>query len=240
MKPSPPPAEPEIPADLTLPPLLAHEVPGLAAIAPGQLVELTDGSQVLVMSLATSETGANATALRVSWPRSGVPPLGEALALEEKSELARGPLQVLGAWYAPAAVPRSERIVLEAIRRGFITPRTCGVPWPLAPTWQLSVQAAEQIEKYLFQVARSTGTAFPFHDITRAMQRMHLQVSLDNPGQCDIIAGESPGRHPSSDEEMLAVWARELQRRVHSSELVLRGAQPPEPPPVPETALPGV
>ena len=135
----------------------------------------------------------------------------------------RGPLRVLGVWYAPTAVPRPERVVLEAIRRGFITARTCGVPWPLAPTWQLSAQAAEQIEKYLFQVARSTGTAFPFHDITRAMQRMHLQVSLDNPGQCDIVAGESPGRHPSSDEEMLAVWARELQRRVHSSELVLRG-----------------
>lgn len=240
MKPSPPPAEPEIPADLSLPPMLAHEVPGLGAIAPGQLVELTDGSQVLVMSLATSADGAHATALRVSWPRRGVPPLGEVVALDEKSELARGPLRVLGAWYAPTGVPRPERIVLEAIRRGFITARTCGVPWPLAPTWQLSVQAAEQIEKYLFQVARSTGTAFPFHDITRAMQRMHLQVSLDNPGQCDIIAGESPGRQPSSDEEMLAVWARELQRRVHSSELVLRGLPQAAPPPIPATALPGV
>jgi len=235
MKPSPPPAEPEIPADLSLPPLLAHEVSGLAAVAPGQLVELTDGAQVVVLSLATSEDGAHATALRVSWPRHGVPPLGEIVTLKEASELARGPLRVLGAWYAPAAVPRPERIVLEAIRRGFITARTCGVPWPLAPTWQLSVQAAEQIEKYLFQVARSTGTAFPFHDITRAMQRMHLQVSQDNPGQCDIVAGESPGRHPSSDEEMLAVWARELQRRVHSSELVLRGDQPRGP----EAALPG-
>lgn len=240
MKPPLPPAEPEIPADLSLPPVLAHEVPGLGAIAPGQLVELTDGSQVLVMSLATSESGATATAMRVSWPRSGVPPLGEILALEEKSELTRGPLQVLGAWYSPTAVPRPERIMLEAIRRGLITARTCGVPWPLAPTWQLSAQAAEQIEKYLFQVARSTGTAFPFHDITRAMQRMHLQVSLDKPGQCDIVAGESPGRHPSSDEEMLAVWARELQRRVHSSELVLRGAPLTGPPPAPELAPPTV
>jgi hypothetical protein len=222
--------------------MLAHEVPGLSAVAPGQLVELADGEQLLVMSVSVnaSQGGAHATALRVSWPHGGVPPLGEVVALDEKSELARGPLRVLGAWYAPTGVPRPERIVLEAIRRGFITARTCGVPWPLAPTWQLSIQAAEQIEKYLFQVARSTGTAFPFHDITRAMQRMHLQVSLDNPGRCDIIAGESPGRQPSSDEEMLAVWARELQRRVNTSELVLRGEQPAGAPPGPELALPTI
>jgi hypothetical protein len=240
MKPAPPPAEPEIPAELSLPPVLAHEVPGLSAVAPGQLVELADGEQLLVMSVSVnaSQGGAHATALRVGWPRHGALPLGELVALEEPSARLQGPLRVVGAWYAPAAVPRPERVVLEAIRRGFITARTCGVPWPLAPTWQLSPQAAEQIEKYLFQVARSTGTAFPFHDITRAMQRMHLQVSLDNPGQCDIVAGESPGRHPSSDEEMLAVWARELQRRVHSSELVLRGDERTGPPPAEREAAP--
>jgi hypothetical protein len=113
--------------------------------------------------------------------------------------------------------------VLAAVRRGFITGRTCGVPWPLAPRWQLSAQAADQIEKYLFEVARSTGVAFPFHDITAAMRKMHLQVSLDNPGLCDIATGENPGRAPRTDEEMLSVWGRELQRKVHSSELALGG-----------------
>lgn len=221
-----PSCEPEIPPELSLPPVPAHEVPDLAATAPGQLIELMDGQKLLLLSLGKTDGAATATALRVGWPRSAVLPLGETVALSANEPPAQGPLLVLGAWYSPQRVPRVERILLEAVRRGFVTRRTCGVPWPLARSWQLSEQAAEQIEKYLFQVARSTGTAFPFHDITRAMRQMHLQVSPDNPGLCDIVAGESPGRMPTSDEEMLSVWARELQRRVHSSELVLRGLPP--------------
>ncbi len=219
--------EPEIPAELSLPAAPAHEIAALSAAAPGQLVELRDGQQVLLLSLGKTGETTTATGLRVSWGRGAVLPLGETVALSDQDAAVRGPLQVLGAWYAPQRVPLVERVLLEAIRRGFITRRTCGVPWPLALTWQLSAQAAEQIEKYLFQVARSTGTAFPFHDITRAMQQMHLQPSADNPGLCDIVAGESPGRQPSSDAEMLAVWARDLQRRVHASELVLSGPGSP-------------
>ena len=219
--------EPEIPAELSLPAAPAHEIAALSAAAPGQLVELRDGQQVLLLSLGKTGETTTATGLRVSWGRGAVLPLGETVALSDQDAAVRGPLQVLGAWYAPQRVPLVERVLLEAIRRGFITRRTCGVPWPLALTWQLSAQAAEQIEKYLFQVARSTGTAFPFHDITRAMQQMHLQPSADNHGLCDIVAGESPGRQPSSDAEMLAVWARDLQRRVHASELVLSGPGSP-------------
>lgn len=218
--------EPEIPAELSPPDVPVHQVPALSATAPGQLVELGDGQQVLVLSLGKTAETTTATALRVGWPRGAVLPLGETVALTDKDEVAKGPLQVLGAWYSPPCVPPVERVLLESIRRGFITRRTCSVPWPLALTWQLSAQAAEQIEKYLFQVARSTGTAFPFHDITRAMRQMHLQVSPDNPGLCDIVSGEKPGRQPTSDEEMLSVWARDLQRRVHNSELVLRGPAP--------------
>jgi hypothetical protein len=152
-------------------------------------------------------------------------PLGETVTIYGSDVNTQGPLRVLGAWYAPLSTPRAEQVVMAAIRRGLITCLTCGVPWPLAPRWQLSEQAAEQIEKYLFEVARSTGVAFPFHDITAAMRKMHLQVSLDNPGLCDIVSGEHPGRAPRTDEEMLSVWGRELQRRIHSSELAL-GAQP--------------
>lgn len=219
--------EPEIPAELTPPATPAHEIAALGAAAPGQLVELRDGQQVLLLSLGQTGEATTATGLRVGWARGTVQPLGETVALGDKDPAAQGPLQVLGAWYSPQRVPQVERVLLEAIRRGFITRRTCGVPWPLALTWQLSAQAAEQIEKYLFQVARSTGTAFPFHDITRAMQQMHLQLSPHNPGLCDIVSGESPGRQPTSDAEMLSVWARDLQRRVHASELVLSGPSSP-------------
>jgi hypothetical protein len=59
------------------------------------------------------------------------------------------------------------------------------------------------------------------------MRKMHLHVSLDNPGLCDIVPGDNPSGHqPRTDEEMLSVWARELQRRVHSSEVAF-GAQTP-------------
>ena len=219
--------EPEVPAELSLPEVPAHQVAALDAAAPGQLVELGDGQKVLLLSLGKAEGATTATGVRVGWPRGAVLPLGETVALSDKDAAVQGPLQVLGAWYGPQRVPAADRVLLEAIRRGFVTRRTCGVPWPLALTWQLSAQAAEQIEKYLFQVARSTGTAFPFHDITRAMQKMHLQVSAHNPGLCDIVSGETPGRQPTSDEEMLSVWARELQRRVHASELVLSGPRSP-------------
>jgi hypothetical protein len=221
----PPAAEPEIPAELSLPLTLTQDVPELAAVAPGQLFELPDGQQVILLVTSKSETGITATVLRVTWPREAVLPLGETFTLHSGDALAQGPLRVLGAWFAASEVPKTERVVLEAIRRGFITGRTCGVPWPLSPRWQLSEQAAEQIEKYLFEVARSTGVAFPFHDITAAMRKMHLHVSLDNPGLCDIVPGDNPGgRQPRTDEEMLSVWARELQRRVHSSEIAF-GAQ---------------
>ena len=220
----PPAAEPEIPAELSLPPTPALEVPGLAAVAPGQLVELRDGQQVVLLSISTGESDPIATALRVSWPRDAVLPLGETVTLKGSDENTQGPLRVLGAWFGPQAVPKPEQVLLAAVRRGFITGRTCGVAWPLAPRWQLSEQAAEQIEKYLYEVARSTGVAFPFHDITAAMRKMHLQVSLNNPGLCDICTGENPGRAPRTDEEMLSVWGRELQRRIHSSEIT-QGAE---------------
>jgi hypothetical protein len=44
-------------------------------------------------------------------------------------------------------------------------------------------------------------------------------VSLDNPSLLDIATGDTPGRIARTDEEMLSVWARELQRRVHACEI---------------------
>jgi hypothetical protein len=104
-----------------------------------------------------------------------------------------------------------------------ITPRNCGVFWPLAATWQLSEQAAEAIEKYLYEVARTTGCAFPFHDITQALRKMHLRLSSENPAQMDIVTGDTPGRIPHNDDEMLSVWARTLQQRILSSDFTVPG-----------------
>lgn len=224
IRPAAPPTEVEIPYDLAMPAQTDQPVAGLPAVAPGQLVELSDGQQVLILTLSTA-AGAEpvARALRVCWPRHNVLPLGEVFELQPSDPLTQGTLRILGAWYAPNGVPRSERVLLEAIRRGFITSRTCGVPWPMTATWQLSEQASEQIEKYLFEVARTTGCAFPFHDIALAMRQMHLRLSHENPALCDIVTGEVLGRLPRTDDEMLGIWARELQRRVHSSEITVAG-----------------
>lgn len=224
----------EIPQELQPPPTPAHEAADLFGIVPGQLVELRDGQQVVVLSLVSAgidaEAHATATVVRVRWPRSGPLPLGVSLTLLSTDDLAQGPLQVLGAWFHEKSVPGPERVVLEAIHRGLITKASCGVPWPLSSTWQLSPQAAAQIERYLFEVARSTGCAFPFHDITAAMCRMHLRQSAEQPSLIDIVTGESPGRRSATDEEMLSLWARELHRRVHASDFSVLGlpVQPPQ------------
>jgi hypothetical protein len=222
-----------MPIDLTLPPTPAREVPDLAAAAAGQLVELTDGQQVVLLTVAVGQNGAatTATAVRVAWARDCTLPLGETLPLQSGVAPANGPLRILGAWYQPQGVPRAERVVREAIRRGFITRNSCGIPWPLATQWQLSEQAAGQIEKYLYEVARSTGVAFPFNDIAIAMRKMHIEVSLDQPGLLDIVPGETPGRSARTDEEMLSVWARELQRRVHACEIAWGAEIPASIPP---------
>lgn len=221
-----PPPEPElaIPPELSLP--LEHplEIKDWHALVPGQLVELSDGQQVLLLTV--EKTGAEpAVALemvRVKSPRDAVHPLGLTLTMtpsEALAETMNGPLKVLGAWYPAERVPVAERVVIEAIRRGFITKRTCGVPWPLGPSWQLSEQAAGQIERYLFEVARTTGCAFPFHDITAAMRTIHLRISAESSSLCDIITGETLGRFPRTDDELLSLWARALQRAIHATDL---------------------
>ena len=142
----------EIPQELQPPPTPAHEAADLFGIVPGQLVELRDGQQVVVLSLVSAgidaEAHATATVVRVRWPRSGPLPLGVSLTLLSTDDLAQGPLQVLGAWFHEKSVPGPERVVLEAIHRGLITKASCGVPWPLSSTWQLSPQAAAQIERF--------------------------------------------------------------------------------------------
>lgn len=223
----------EIPPELQPPPTPVHEVADLFGVVAGQLVELRDGQRVVVLSLVhagiDAEAHVTATAVRVGWPGTGPLPLGVSLTILSTDDLAQGPLKVLGAWFHEKSVPGPERVVLEAIHRGLITQASCGVPWPLSPTWQLSPQAAAQIEHYLFEVARTTGCAFPFHDITAAMCRMHLRQSALQPSLIDIVTGESPGRRTLSDEEMLSLWARELHRRVHASDFSVLGL--PVPPP---------
>ena len=61
MKPPLPPAEPEIPAELSLPPVLAHEVPGLGAIAPGQRISSGPASQGVVAAVSAQPVVARAT-----------------------------------------------------------------------------------------------------------------------------------------------------------------------------------
>lgn len=223
----------EVPAELRPPPTPAHPVPDLLGVVPGQLVELRDGQAVVVLSLVQAgidaEAHATATVVRVSGARAGVLPLGVSFVLLSTDDLAQGPLQVQGAWYHEKSVPPAERVVIEAIHRGLITPKSCGVPWPLSATWQLSDQASAALERYLFEVARSTGCAFPFHDIAAAMRKMHLRQSAEMPSLIDIVTGESPGRTARHDEEMLSLWARELHRRVHASDFSILGLTVPPP-----------
>lgn len=225
----PPAHEPEMPADLALPSVNAHTVAHYSALASGYLIELADGQQAVLIAVKKDAHGGQPalSAVRVSWPRDGVLPLGETYVLSAEEAQAEQPIKVVGAWFSATATVSAERVVLEAIRRGLITPRTCGVPWPLANTWQLSESAAAHIEQYLFEVARTTGCAFPFHDITAALRKMHLRPSLEHAAQCDIVAGETLGRAPRSDEEIIAIWARELARKMRSSDF---GALPPLPP----------
>jgi len=199
--------------ELQLPEIHAQDLPEWRAAQPGQLLELADGQQAVV----TAAGPESLTLLRVAWPRGGALPLGEVFTAGA-AELAP-PLRLLGAWYPPKSTPPPERILLEAIRRGFITSHSCGVPWPLGGTMQLSEEAADRIERYLFEVARSTGCAFPFHDIAEAMRSMHLCPRPDNPALCDILSAEElKGRAKPSDEDLLAFWAREVRRRIHTSD----------------------
>lgn len=229
MKRPPPPAEPEIPAELSLPHVPAREVGDWRQLEMGQIVELRDGQHGVVLFVNVSD-GSEDVALRlvrVSWPRESALPLGQVFELTVAAAQENGPFQVHGAWYGGKGVLNAERVVIEAIRRGMITPRNCGVPWPLAATWQLSAQATEEIEKYLYEVARTTGCAFPFHDIAQALHRMHLRLSSENPAQVDIVSGEALGRMPRSDDEMISVWARTLQQKMLSSDFALPTFQLP-------------
>ena len=219
-------AEPEIPAELSLPYVPALEVTDWQKLEQGQLIELRDGQQGVVLSVERDAKTDDAVALRlvrVTWPRESALPLGQVHELNVESARTHGTFLVHGAWYTNKGTLTAERVVIEAIRRGFITARSCGVAWPLAATWQLSAQATEEIEKYLYDVARTTGCAFPFHEIAQALQKMHLRLSAENPAQVDILSGESVGRLPHNDEEMLGVWARTLQQKMLSSDFTLPG-----------------
>jgi len=231
MKRPPSSAEPEIPAELSMPYVPAREVADWRQLETGQLVELRDGQQGVVLSAEQSlaENNAEAVALRlvrVAWPRESALPLGQVFELSAGEAGRHGVFLVHGTWYTAKGTLQAERVVVEAIRRGMITPRNCGVAWPLAATWQLSAQAAQEIEKYLYEVARTTGCAFPFHDIAQALRRMHLRLSAENPAQVDILTGESLGRVPHNDDEMLSLWARTLQQKILSSDFTLPGFGP--------------
>ncbi len=228
MKRPPPAAEPEIPAELSLPYVPAQEVTDWQKLEQGQLIELRDGQQGVLLSVnraaQVEQTEPAALSLvRVTWPRTSALPLGQVFYLSAADAKSHGTFLVHGTWYTAKGTLAAERVVIEAIRRGLITPRNCGVAWPLAATWQLSEQAAEEIEKYLYEVARTTGCAFPFHDIAQALRHMHLRLSSENPAQVDIVSGDSPGRIPHNDEEMLSMWARTLQQKMLSSDFALPG-----------------
>lgn len=224
----PPAPEPEIPTELSIPHVPPLEVTDFRALQQGQLVELKDGQHGVLLSVdpkAESETCA-LRYVRVVWPRDGALPLGQVCELSATAASFNGTYLVHGVWFSNRGTLAPERVVLEAIHRGFITARNCGVTWPLPATWQLSAQAAEQIESYLYEVARSTGCAFPFHDITKALCHMHLRLSTANPAQLDIVSGDAISRTPKNDDEMLGVWARTLQQKVMLSDFSLPGTNP--------------
>lgn len=216
-----------IPPYLPLPEIQQQDLHDWRLLQPGQLIRHGDGSKsVVVHTTHGADREARATVgehrhralclLRVGWPDGGVMPLGETCWHTEKEAEGLMPLHLLGAWYHPQATPSAPRVLNEAIRRGFITAHTCGVPWPLCPTLQLSDQATQQIERYLFEVARSTGCAFPFHDIALALRNMHLLPRPDNPSLCDLQSEGDLRRHHADD--LLSLWAREVRQRMHGSE----------------------
>lgn len=219
---SPPPPSSSSAHGLTHPEQPAQALASFRAARPGQLVERADGQRLVVLTVrgdASTEDQAALVGVRVGWPLEGVLPLGETVHLSLAEAEEAGPWLLRGAWYAEAATPAAERVVLEAIHRGLITVHTCGVAWPMNALMQLSDQAVLQIERYLFEVARTTGCAFPFHDIAQAMRGMHLAPRPDNPALCDILNPQDLSRHRARpDDELLSLWARELRRRIHGSD----------------------
>ena len=96
IRPAAPPTEVEIPYDLAMPVHTDQPVAGLPAVAPGQLVELSDGQQVLILTLSTAAgTEPVARVLRVCWPRHNVLPLGEVFELQPSDPLTQGTLRVV-------------------------------------------------------------------------------------------------------------------------------------------------
>jgi hypothetical protein len=207
----------DLPADLSLPAAPASALADWRLARPGQLIELQDGQRLLLCE-APGQPERALVAVRVA-AADPARPLGETVVLSAAEAAAGAPLRLLGAWYPEALVPGPAQVLREAIHRGLITVHSCGVSWPLPGVLQLSEQAAARIEQYLFEVARSTGCAFPFHDIMRAMRSLHLCPRADNPALCDILDGEELHRHQKTpDEELLSFWARELRRRIHTSD----------------------
>lgn len=220
--------EPEVPESLSIPCTQAQEISDWRTLQTGQLIELSDGQQGVLLSVVKTATEEE-TALRyvrVSWPKDGALPLGQSCDLSATAASLNGRFRMLGAWFGGKGELAADRVVMEAIYRGHITSKTCGVPWPLPSTWQLSAQAAEQIEQYLYEVARTTGCAFPFHDITKALCAMHLRLSPRFAGQLDILTGDSLGRSPKDDDEMLSMWARTLQQKLLTSDFAVPGVTP--------------
>ena len=82
-------------------------------------------------------------------------------------------------WFAATGKLTPERVVIEAIHRGLITSKNCGVAWPLPATLAAQCASRRAGRELPLRVARSTGCAFPFHDITKALCQMHLRLSAE-------------------------------------------------------------
>src|SRR5437870_5004156 len=107
----------EVPLDLPPPEVSEQELSDWRAIQPGYLLELSDGQQVVVAS--TSPEGL--VWVRVKRPEGTVMPLGETVRCPAGEAEAEVPVRLLSAWFAAPCTPPPERIVIEAIFRGFIT-----------------------------------------------------------------------------------------------------------------------
>jgi hypothetical protein len=143
----PPAPEPEVPAELSIPHVPPLEIADYRALQQGQLIELKDGQQGVVLSV-DAKADAEACALRyvrVVWPRDGALPLGQICELSATAAAYNGTFLLHGVWFGTSGKLTPERVVIEAIHRGLITARNCGVTWPLPATWQLSAQAAPDL-----------------------------------------------------------------------------------------------
>ena len=154
--------EPEIPAELSLPATPAHVPATLPPPPPASWSSCGMGSSC--RSLARPARPPRRRACRVGSARRCCRQ-GRCRRKQDKDPRCRAVAGARGVVRAGAGAAGGA-VLLEAIRGG-LSPAGPGSSRPLALTWQLSEQAAEQIESICSRWRAAPARRSCFHDITR-------------------------------------------------------------------------